>query len=144
MAAEDCRSLVHNAIFRLPLLTKKLIKEEMFEDIDIRKLRVLMMSDRLGPMNMTEYSRNLILPKSNCTLIVNELVKEGYVDRRYDDKDRRLVYLEITKRGKAFLDEKMRLVEGRWSEHLSSTLSEEDIRTLNTYMEKTISILSKL
>jgi DNA-binding MarR family transcriptional regulator len=54
---------------------------------------------------MSYYSEKMMIPKSNLTVVSDKLIKEGYVDREFDPSDRRIIILNITEKGKAYLEE---------------------------------------
>lgn len=57
-------------------------------------------SRHAGPITMGELSRDLEVPLSTATRIVDWLVNNGYARRLPDPKDRRIVRVELTGKGK--------------------------------------------
>lgn len=54
---------------------------------------------------MSTLSENLLVSRANVTGLVDSLEKRGYVLRRPDTSDRRMVYAEITNKGRRVLHE---------------------------------------
>jgi len=53
-----------------------------------------------GKLTMNELSRQMGLAKSTMTRIVNNMVREGWIEQVKDPKDRRLVNVQLTQKGK--------------------------------------------
>lgn len=64
---------------------------------------VLMIIDHYKNMSIKEISEKLEMSPSAATQLVNGLVKNGYVTRREDSKDRRLVKLELSQKSRKHL-----------------------------------------
>jgi MarR family 2-MHQ and catechol resistance regulon transcriptional repressor len=65
---------------------------------------------------------------------VNSLIKQGLVERVYDEKDRRVCIARITKKGEALLDSFLPDYHAA-IENIFSGLSVEDKKTFNHLME---------
>lgn len=52
-----------------------------------------------GKMTMNELSDWMSLATSTMTRIVDNLVRDGYIERTQDDQDRRIVYVSLTDAG---------------------------------------------
>jgi DNA-binding MarR family transcriptional regulator len=84
---------------------------------------------REGPVSMSAIAQALYYSKQNLTYIVDQLVKEGHVERMPDPSDRRVLKIVITDRGRTFIDENKEILKNRLVEDLSR-LSEEDLKSL--------------
>jgi len=51
--------------------------------------------------------KQLIIAKQNMTTLIDRLMNDGLVERRYDTKDRRIINILITEKGIQFLKESM-------------------------------------
>ncbi len=93
-----------------------------------------------GRLTVSEVAEKLGVSLSAITALVDRLVKSGLVVRSRDEKDRRLVWLEATDKGK----ETMRnCMEGRKkvAEKYFSQLSEEDVQKLVDVYGKILSMI---
>ncbi len=93
-----------------------------------------------GRLTVSEVAEKLGVSLSAITALVDRLVKSGLVVRSRDEKDRRLVWLEATEKGK----ETMRsCMEGRKkvAEKYFSKLPEEDIQKLIDIYDKILSMI---
>ncbi|MFW6036135.1 MAG: MarR family winged helix-turn-helix transcriptional regulator [Halothermotrichaceae bacterium] len=52
-----------------------------------------------GPLAMKELSIKMNLDTSTMTRIVNNLVRDGYIERKHSQEDRRIVLVELTAQG---------------------------------------------
>jgi DNA-binding MarR family transcriptional regulator len=76
-------------------------------------LRVLLAGDGLKSSDVA--ARGLSSP-GTLTSVVNTLVREGYVERRRDADDRRVVRLFVTERGRRACEDYTALAGPRWRE----------------------------
>ena len=107
---------------------------------DFRVLGILM---RHGPLPMSRIGECLGISKPNMTSVIDRLIVEGWVERRQDQKDRRIIEVGLTPQGKIYVEDKWR--EARESARKKlSTLSEEERKTLYASLESVRVILSKL
>jgi len=92
-------SLLH--IFDNVLITEeKALSKGYFSDLSIAELHTL---DAIGPYEaraMSETAGRLGITTGTLTVAVDRLVRKGYVDRNRDTKDRRVVRIHLTRRGK--------------------------------------------
>lgn len=104
---------------------------------------VLKFVKREGPVSMSAIAQALYYSKQNLTHIVDQLVKEGHVERVPDPSDRRVLKIAITDRGRTFIDENKETLENRLVEDLSH-LSEEDIEQLSKAFKVVKEVLPKI
>jgi len=92
---------------------------------------------------ISELSNLVHLPLPNMTSIINRLAKKGIVRRRRDLKDRRIVWVFLTDKGKKmryeFMKKRVREVENSLG-----MLSEKDQKALFSALEKATKIFEKI
>ncbi|MGM8212717.1 MarR family winged helix-turn-helix transcriptional regulator [Virgibacillus sp. W0430] len=66
---------------------------------------ILFLLERNGPKRMSEIAEYLKLTPGAVTIASDRLLENGYIDRVRDEKDRRVVYLKITEKGRVSLKE---------------------------------------
>ena len=96
---------------RLHRLTKDLIRRYQFRDwnqiccygISISQCYILDALAEEGDLSMQQLARRMFKSISTMTRVVSQLVRRGYVKRRQDPEDRRIVYVSITPQGKAIV-----------------------------------------
>jgi len=96
---------------RLHRLTKGLIRRYQFRDwnqiccygISISQSHILDVLAEEGSLTMQQLARRMYKSVSTMTRVVGQVVRRGYVKRRQDPVDRRVVHISITPQGKAIV-----------------------------------------
>jgi MarR family 2-MHQ and catechol resistance regulon transcriptional repressor len=89
----------------------------------------------LGPITLGALSRKQLSSCGNITVVVDNLAKDGLVERRACAEDRRVVYVQLTAKG-------TRLFKGIFARHarcvedLADVLSEQEQRELGRLLKK--------
>lgn len=76
------------------------LQSAIFKDLSISGMHTIEAIEMYNPRTMTELAGQLDITLGTLTTAVNHLVKKGYVLRRRSEDDRRIVYIQLTKRGK--------------------------------------------
>ena len=102
-----------------------------------------------GRMTMNRLSESLSVATSNLTRIVDNLVRDGLVERIRDDQDRRLVYVGLTREGKDIF-EQINQITHRYYRGIMDNIPPEErgnvlaaIEVLEEAIEKTPAILQE-
>lgn len=72
-------------------------------DMGLTSLAALSTLDRTGPRRITELAASEGVTQPSVTSLVASLVRAGYVERRGDPSDKRVVMVAITEAGSAYL-----------------------------------------
>src|SRR5512141_1774140 len=96
---------------QLHRLTKELIRRYQFRDwnqiccygISISQSHILDTLAEEGDLTMQQLARRMYKSVSTMTRVVSQLVRRGYVKRRQEAADRRVVHISITPQGKAIV-----------------------------------------
>jgi outer membrane protein TolC/DNA-binding MarR family transcriptional regulator len=75
------------------------------EQLTLSQIKILLLFNDCNKYKMSEVAKLLYMPLPTVTHVVDQLVKSGYLKRSFEEKDRRIVYIEITKKGKSVLEE---------------------------------------
>ena len=125
---------------------KTLTTEGMPGNVDLSMMELKGLSAFLEidqEYTMSELSRNAHLTLPNITTIVDRLSKKGMAKRRRATKDRRIVKVHLTEKGKQMVFEFMsKRAEGM--EKSLGALSEKDRKDLFNALEKATEILKKI
>jgi DNA-binding MarR family transcriptional regulator len=99
----------------------------------------------LGQNNttMSELANTLMMTKPQLTHLVDSLVSQGIVERRPDEKDRRVINLALTEKGRALLKEMKLKVKENTKKRLAS-LTTEELSQMSTALETLRNIVIKL
>lgn len=104
---------------------------------------VLGMLVKSGPMPTADIGKRIGASKPNTTFIIDRIVEKGLAKRRPDEKDRRVVKVAVTEKGRRSLKSCKRRLLRNARERLS-TLSDCDLESLCSAIETIKTMLSKL
>ena len=127
--------------FRQTITKNGLDEKTDFTILELKGISAFIEEDR--EYTMGQLSNNAHLPLSNMTTIINLLSKKGIIRRRRDQKDRRVVRVHLTEKGKKMLHEFMKK-RGEELENSLGRLSEEDREDLFNALEKATKIFQKI
>lgn len=72
-------------------------------DITVSQFGVLEALYHLGPLNQKALGEKLLKSGGNITMVIDNLEKSGWVERRQDPSDRRSMLINLTPEGKKFI-----------------------------------------
>ncbi len=76
------------------------IKSGAFKDLSITEIHTIEAVGLYGSKTMSEVAAELEITMGTLTAAVDKLIKKGYVERSRSNTDRRIVNVNLTKRGK--------------------------------------------
>jgi DNA-binding MarR family transcriptional regulator len=76
------------------------LKSGKLNDLSVTEIHTIETIGMYIPRTMSEVAADLGITVGTLTTAINNLVKKGYVERKRDDKDRRVVKITLTKKGK--------------------------------------------
>lgn len=88
----------------------------------------------LGPLNQRELGQKLLKSGGNITLVIDNLQKNGLVEKKTDPNDRRAVIISLTTKGKKF-------IEGFFPKHLAKI--KEEFQCLSTQEKEQLAGICK-
>ena len=95
------------------------------------------LGDKNGSDTAIEIAKSRLIKKANISTSVERLTKKGYVKRRTDSKDRRLIHLELTEKATEALYD-IKKSQEKFSSMFFSGIGEEDIGIYKKITEKLI------
>jgi MarR family transcriptional regulator, organic hydroperoxide resistance regulator len=130
----------------LPLLQQKLIKP--FEQLSKSKLspmqfHVLFILEEQGDLSMTELSKKLLTSKQQMTPIIDKLIIHGFVERKHNELDRRIIKISLSSSGKRYI-EKMKIDIFDMLKNKFQSLNDDDLSNLYKAFVEIKSIINKL
>ncbi len=96
-----------------------------------------------GMLQPSEIGVRMGISKPNVTSLVDKLTGQGYVERRPDGRDRRVIHIALTTRGRKFVAARLQLIRKSIKGNLSS-LSNDEIESLYLAMDTFKRIISKM
>lgn len=82
----------------------------------------------LGPLHQNELAEKILKSTGNMTLVIDNLVKRGLVERCRDDHDRRYVTVHLTENGRS-------LIQAIFPGHVATVLQEMSVLTAGEQIE---------
>ncbi len=137
--------ILENMFMVMLTIHKKILKRDLsgFPDNLTRLHGAVMGELSQTSLTMTELANTLMMTKPQLTHVVNPLVASGIVERRPDEKDRRVINLSLTENGRILLEEAKRKVKENTKNRLA-TLTSEELDQMSTALETLRNIVGKL
>ena len=137
--------ILENMFMVMLTIHKKVLKKDLsgFPDNLTRLHGAVMAELSQTSMTMTELAKTLMMTKPQLTHVVNPLVVSGIVERRPDEKDRRVINLALTDKGRILLEEAKLKVKENTKNRLA-TLTSEELDQMSTALETLRNIVGKL
>jgi DNA-binding MarR family transcriptional regulator len=112
---------------------KKIFLPEEWLSVDFemskQEFLSLLVIDKNGEVIMSQVSDAMNMPMSTLTGIIDRLVKKGYISRDRNEKDRRIVSVSLTEKGKEFTT-KVKDQVLSYIKDIYNLLSPEEIQSL--------------
>lgn len=112
----------------LSIEEKALITDE-FKEISVTDMHIIEAVGIGEPRTMSTVAKALGVTMGTLTIGINGLVKKGYVERNRSEKDRRIVYASLTKKGFAAFKHHMNF-HRKMIDSIMNDLSEEEAAVL--------------
>ncbi len=144
---KDLDSIMYNFTTAMPLLFKSLKKYEhkcdFQEEFPRVRFDILFILKGHGEIPTSEIAKQLFMSKPQMTKEIDKLIEMGLVERYPDKKDRRIINIGLTEKGKEFLKKFMEQRKAVLKERLS-VLQEEDLNLLSESLSNIVKVLSKI
>ena len=133
---EEQRAL--DLTIKLARATQSLMNRAMCQvvtsGVSISQFGVLDALYHLGPMTLGDIAKKHLKSPNNMTSVVDTMERSGLVERRRCEKDRRVIYVDITDKGR-------KLFEQLWPGHLKNLM--EAVSTLSPAEQDELASLCK-
>ncbi|MDD6796462.1 MAG: MarR family transcriptional regulator [Clostridiaceae bacterium] len=116
-------------------IEQKSLTQGNFSDLSLTEVHTLEAIGLYDSKTMSEVASKLEITVGTLTTAINKLIKKGYVERKRIEEDRRVVMVQLTKKGKLVY----RVHEKFHSDMIKSTIdcmSEEEEKVLISSLEK--------
>jgi DNA-binding MarR family transcriptional regulator len=146
MEQKKYEELVENLFLIMPLLKKKLVKQDLYEeelDLNPSHFHILFTLEEFGLLPVTEIAKALMISKTNVTSLIQKLIDKGFAQRTYDESDRRYIRISLTSQGREFLSNHKALVVKNLKTKIS-TFEEEDLQKLSNSLQDLKELLDKV
>lgn len=147
MKPEDfTESFVQNLLLALPYWHSKIVrpfKETLNGEMSLETYYCLELLRSKGPCTMTELAQALKAPKQQITKLVDRLWQCHFVERIYEEKDRRLIRIMLTEEADTYIRQ-YNIKNTYFTQKLKKQLSEEELTELCKAMETLAKVLPRL
>lgn len=103
--------------------------------IPLSQIYLLRLLDRRGALTMTALANSLGITLSGCTAVVDRAVEAGWVERKRDPADRRVVLVGVSPDGERALDD-VRQTRARIFARYLTRLEPDEIETLTNLLSR--------
>lgn len=137
---------VKNLLLVMPDWHSKLVrpfKETLHGEMSLETYYCMETLRKCETLTMTELAQQLKVPKQQATKLVDALYKHGFIERLNKKNDRRMIWLRLTPKAAAYLDEYY-LKNKDFLRSLEEKLSEEELQKLNEAVRLLGEILPRL
>jgi DNA-binding MarR family transcriptional regulator len=137
--------ILENMFNIMLIIHKKILRMDLgLETDNLSRLHMAVMGLlNTSNMTMTELAKALMMVKPQLTHLVETLVALGLVERLSDAKDRRVINLALTQKGRVLLEEMKSKVKENTKNRLA-TLTSEELTQMSTALETLRNIVGKL
>ncbi|MFN8456444.1 MAG: MarR family transcriptional regulator [Anaerolineae bacterium] len=103
--------------------------------VPLSQAYLLRLLDRRGALTMSDLATALGIKLSGCTALVDRAIEAGWVERRRDLHDRRVVWVEVSLAGEHALNQ-LRQTRARILARYLTRLQPEEIETLASLLNR--------
>lgn len=105
-------------------------------NVTIPQFGILETLGHIGPMKVGEICSKKLMSGGNITVVIDNLEKQGLVERVRDENDRRAYIIRLTKKGEAKFAEMFPKHATVVEELIWSALNEDEINALSELLKK--------
>lgn len=141
----DIDRILDSLLQIMPILHKRLLKMDLGGVTgNLTRLHLAVMGTLSeGSMTVSELAKTLVMPKSQMTHVIDQLVATGIVARQPDATDRRVTNLSLTGHGHVLLEDLKRQVKQHIAARLV-VLAPEELGAMAGTLETLKTIVAKL
>ncbi len=93
--------------------------------------------------NPSEISRMFSISKPNVTTLINRLDEGGYVKRTHDDKDRRVIRISVTDKGRRLIIKRQKIVK-KYVLNTFAKLSDDELIEISKALSNFSNLVTRL
>ena len=127
--------LIHSLYSNLMLYEIENMKTGVMKNVTFHEIHTIKAIGDQTEITMRELAERVRVRQSTMTVMIDKLIRKGYVERFGSDTDRRVVNVRLTGHGRAAYDEH-KLVHQNITQFWLDILNEKEQRDLLSIMEK--------
>jgi len=129
-----------SASFNVNRVMHALLRKLMPENLTADQHETLCYIRERGTCTSSELADYFFVGKSSITAIVKRLVEKDWIERRPDEKDRRVTYLAVTPAGEQLIEEMQTKIEELLARYIVHFENQEALQFIETF-EKLANLL---
>ena len=138
--------IVQNFLTIMPLFKKNLIRRDCdfaHDSLNHSHFQIMAVIKENGKLPISDVAKRLLISTPNMTKLITKLIDEEMIKRIPDKKDRRIINIDLTKKGEKYVESKFKQVQSSLKERLS-TLPDEQLNKLNSSLENLRDVLMEI
>lgn len=128
---------------RILVIEEMSLKTSQFKDVSIKEMHTIEIIGKFENVTPSDIARELMVTLGTVTTSLNKLEAKGYIERRRSSSDRRVVYLNLTKKGR-LLDRLHAQFHKNMVGHVVADMDEEAMKALLRGLENLHQFLEDL
>lgn len=126
---QDINDALYNTYYGINRIEEEELKKSRFKDLTVKEMHAIDAITIHGQLTVSQVAQKLHLSRATITATVDRLVRKGYATRVRDQKDRRVVRLSLTKKGK-LLCRAYHAYHNMMVKSFLQNLSDEELQTI--------------
>lgn len=146
MSDKTAEAVVQNLLQVFPAWNAKLVrpfKESLHKEMSLETYYCLETIKHSNKMTMSQLAGTLKVPKQQVTKLIDRLYEHHFIERRHDELDRRIIWIQLTPDAQTYLDDYYKKNRD-FLMYLDKQLTPQEMDQLNDAVITLKDILSKL
>lgn len=97
---QEINDALYNTYYGINRIEEEELKKSRFKDLTVKELHAIDAITMYDHLTVSQVANKLHLSRATVTSTVDRLVRKGYTERIRDEKDRRVIHLELTSKGR--------------------------------------------
>lgn len=97
---QEINDALYNTYYGINRIEEEELKKSRFKDLTVKEMHAIDAITMYDHLTVSQVADKLHLSRATVTSTVDRLVRKGYAERIRDKKDRRVVRLALTKKGR--------------------------------------------
>ncbi|MGA2366948.1 MAG: MarR family transcriptional regulator [Dehalococcoidia bacterium] len=138
-------NIVDDVMMLFPVIVRKVLFNTMMKTkIGSSDMQTIILEGlATGEMMPSEISKIYCISRPNVTTLVDKLIDKGYAQRLHDDKDRRVIKISVTDKGRRLIIKKRRIIK-QYVLNTFAKLDPDEITEISKSLETQLELLTKL
>ncbi|UUZ81091.1 MarR family transcriptional regulator [Paenibacillus sp. P26] len=132
---------IHRQVHKMLLIEWNRISGPL--ELSMAQANLLKFLDSVTPHKTSEVADFMCITSGALTMLCDKLAEKGLIERKRDESDRRIVYLELSDRGRQVV-EKIKALKEKLFQGMFEGIPAEDLQTLDSLYSRIAANLSRM